>query len=591
MEKRLKRKIFTATAKVSTDRNQAKEKLCKSGELFREISENISEVFWLSSSDYKRILYISPAYEEIWGRTCNSLKKNFNTWVDSIHPLDKERVIDALKKSSHVKHDEEYRIIRPDGSIRWIHHRVFPVKNEKGEVYRIAGIAVDITERKEVEKEFIYRLKLEEALAKVSSLFVSAKNVDFIQLLKILGEAVSVNRAYVFQFRDSGNKIDNIYEWCNDNTKPQIGNMQNIDSSLFSWWIKKLQDNESIIVSDVSQLPEDMDHLKEVFEAQGICSLINVPIIYKEDKLFGFLGFNDTEKCRKWSKNDTRLLRIVSEMITTYFVKKLIEERAKSQQQQLVHTDKITSLGTIAASVAHEINNPNNFIMFNSPILAKIWKDIVPILEEYYRENGDFSLGGLPYLEAKDVTPKLISGIAEGSRRIKIIVAKLKDYVRQKSSKRDSLVHVNNVINSAVDLVQNLIRKHTQNFSVELYRGLPPVRGNYLEIEQVIINIISNACHALSNTSKKVLMRTYFDQKTGNVIIEAVDEGEGIVPENLPKITNPFFTTKQKQGGTGLGLSVSSNIVRDHAGTLTFSSEPEKGTKVTIMLPAIERRK
>ena len=142
-----------AVCGISTDitkRKLAEEALQESEGRFRQLVEIIKEVFWLTDIEKKDILYISPGYESIWGRSCASLYAAPKNWLEAIHPEDRSRVVE----SAHTKqvagdYDEEYRIVRPDGSIRWIRDRAFPVKNEAGQIYRLAGIAEDITEQKE----------------------------------------------------------------------------------------------------------------------------------------------------------------------------------------------------------------------------------------------------------------------------------------------------------------------------------------------------------------------------------------------------------------------------------------------------------
>lgn len=118
----------------------------------RQVVENIHEVFWMTDVDKKRIIYISPGYERIWGCTCESLQNSPDEWMRAIHPEDRERVQRAAAtRQVDGAYDETYRIVRPDGGIRWIRDRAFPVKDENGVVYRIAGVAEDITERKQLE--------------------------------------------------------------------------------------------------------------------------------------------------------------------------------------------------------------------------------------------------------------------------------------------------------------------------------------------------------------------------------------------------------------------------------------------------------
>ena len=128
-------------------------KLRESEEMFRQVVENIHEVFWMTDVAKTRMLYISPGYESIWGRSCAELYASPHLWSEAIHPEDRARVLDCvLIRQVAGKYDEEYRIVRPNGTVRWVHSRAFPVKDVAGKVTRIVGIAEDITERKWTEE-------------------------------------------------------------------------------------------------------------------------------------------------------------------------------------------------------------------------------------------------------------------------------------------------------------------------------------------------------------------------------------------------------------------------------------------------------
>ncbi|MGV3661719.1 MAG: PAS domain S-box protein [Prosthecobacter sp.] len=127
---------------------ETQHKLRQSEERFRQLAENIHEVFWSTDVAKNQMLYVSPAYETIWGRTCESLYASPQTWMEAVHPDDRDRVIcAAVARQLDGSYDEEYRIVRPDGSQRWIRDRAFPVRNDKGEVYRVVGLARDVTDR------------------------------------------------------------------------------------------------------------------------------------------------------------------------------------------------------------------------------------------------------------------------------------------------------------------------------------------------------------------------------------------------------------------------------------------------------------
>lgn len=141
-------------AKLRRVAAETQQKLRQSEERFRQLAENIHEVFWSTDVAKNQMLYVSPAYETIWGRTCESLYAAPKTWMEAIHPDDRDRVIyAAVARQMEGTYDEEYRIIRPDGSQRWIRDRAFPVRNEKGEVYRVVGLARDVTERQQAHEQ------------------------------------------------------------------------------------------------------------------------------------------------------------------------------------------------------------------------------------------------------------------------------------------------------------------------------------------------------------------------------------------------------------------------------------------------------
>ena len=146
-------------ARDVTQYKRAEKALRQSEERFRELAENIRDVFWITSPNMIQVIYISPAYQQIWGRTCESLYENPESWLDALYLDDRERVRAAFEKGARGEYDEEYRVIRPDGSIRWIRHRAFPVRDGSGEVKRIIGLAQDITEKKKLAQESEYRLR------------------------------------------------------------------------------------------------------------------------------------------------------------------------------------------------------------------------------------------------------------------------------------------------------------------------------------------------------------------------------------------------------------------------------------------------
>ncbi|MGA9119847.1 MAG: ATP-binding protein [Bacteroidota bacterium] len=267
--------------------------------------------------------------------------------------------------------------------------------------------------------------------------------------------------------------------------------------------------------------------------------------------------------------------------------RKRIEAEETVRTRQLIHADKMASLGILVSGIAHEINNPNNFILLNSRLFSRIWSDIVPILDEYQNTNGDFSIAGMSYRSSREKLTQSLEGILKGSERIQNITRSLTDYAKHDGAGLDEPVDVNRVVAMAIVITDNLIKQSTDDFHVDYGGDLPVLKGNAQQLEQVIINLITNACQSLRSRTNEVRVKTYFNKEQNEVRIAVVDRGSGIKKADMKHIMDPFFTTKRDDGGTGLGLSVSFNIVKRHGGRLVLTSEPERGTIAKVYLPVV----
>jgi signal transduction histidine kinase len=266
--------------------------------------------------------------------------------------------------------------------------------------------------------------------------------------------------------------------------------------------------------------------------------------------------------------------------------RKVAENKARLRQEQLFQASKMASLGTLVSGIAHEINNPISFVMLNGPILEKAWQSVRPILDEHCRANGDFQIANMPYTLFSERIPPLVSGITDGAKRVKTIVSDLKEFARQSPAELRDDVSINKAVKTAAGLVSNVIKKSTNRFSAVYKPDLPLVRGNIQRIEQVVINLLVNACEALSNNEQAISVSTTYDSDRDCVVVKVQDEGEGMSPEVVKRIRDPFFTTKRESGGTGLGLAISDKIITDHGGTMAFDSFLGMGTSVKVSLPA-----
>ncbi|MBF0462352.1 MAG: PAS domain-containing protein [Magnetococcales bacterium] len=274
-----------------------------------------------------------------------------------------------------------------------------------------------------------------------------------------------------------------------------------------------------------------------------------------------------------------------------------ITEKRVFQAQAIRHA-RLATIGVLAASVAHEVNNPNSAILFNASMVTRIWADSQPVLEDYFRENGDFLLGGMPFSEARTTVPTLLAEILHNSRRVEQIIENLKYLAKNDADSPGhadltwpvvpvaSCVDLHTTLQATLMVLNHKIHCHTDHLEYLPGADLAPIPGRAAQLEQVFINVILNALQSLPSRDKVVRIRTVLDAQAERVQVVVEDEGVGLTEENLTHLTEPFFTTRLAAGGTGLGLSIANLIVRQHGGSLHFQSRLGEGTRVTICLPS-----
>jgi signal transduction histidine kinase len=266
------------------------------------------------------------------------------------------------------------------------------------------------------------------------------------------------------------------------------------------------------------------------------------------------------------------------------------EKAIKEYQQQLQQAQKMETLGTLVAGVAHEINNPINLIMYNLPLIQKVWVDLLPILMQQREKAPDRKYGGFTYDFIKDNLAQLVSDMDMAANRVAKIVADLKNFSRQSNVAEKNELQVNTAVRNAMRLAQTTLRKSGAALEVNLTENLPLIEGNLQNIEQIILNIIINAIQSIDHDHGDIQITTGFQIKDGRIYIRISDNGCGINPMISDKIFLPFVTDKQAQGGTGLGLSVTYSLVKAHDGEISFESREGGGTSFTVFLPTLLRR-
>jgi PAS domain S-box-containing protein len=266
------------------------------------------------------------------------------------------------------------------------------------------------------------------------------------------------------------------------------------------------------------------------------------------------------------------------------------EETLRNSQEQLYQAQKMESLGALVAGAAHEINNPINLIMYNIPLLQKVWHDFLPVLNEYAERNPVRKYGGLTYDFLDKNLDQLLLDMDMAASRVAKIVTDLKNFARQSNVADKKTMQLNTAVENAMRLAQTTLRKSGVFLELDLDPDLPLIKGNLQSIEQIILNIIINAVQAIDHDQGKIKITTGFQNKYGRIYIAISDNGRGVAPSISDKIFDPFVTDKQAEGGTGLGLSVTYSLVKAHDGEISFKSKEGKGTTFTVTFPTTLKR-
>jgi PAS domain S-box-containing protein len=537
---------ITGTLHDITERKLAEETLQRSEERIKIALEGTNTGLWEWNIDSSKF-YFSHTWLTMLGYELDELPHEYQTWVNLTHPDDIERVegiLDNFLKNKRDTFSSEFRMRKKDGSYLWIHSRAAVVERDDARgIKSIVGLHTDITERKLVqeklqESEMLYRTlfnSVDEGIALMKDSIYINCNAKFGDILGCPVDQIVGQSPYDFSPPTQPDGRDSI-----ETALVYINRALEGDRVFFEWKHKKADGT--------------------LCDAEITLNLVEV--------------------------GSEKFILVIHRDITD---RKQAVQKEKQHTEQLQQADKMASLGVLVSGVAHEINNPNNFISLNTPILKSAWESAMPVLEEYYKNNSSFEMGGVSYEDMKDMMPELFEGLEDGTTRIASIVNDLKNYARKDVSNYEFSVDVNQVVNNAVNLLNNQLKNGTKNFSIELMESPVFIKGNSQKLEQVVVNLLQNGCNALMSKDRSLSIDIKEDD--GFCLIKVIDEGVGIPKEYMGQLTDPFFTTRRSSGGTGLGLSVSAGIIKEHGGELTFESEVDKGTTVIVKLPLADYEK
>ena len=362
-------------------------------------------------------------------------------------------------------------------------------------------------------------------------------------------------------------------------------------------WADAVRERKAVIHNDYLSLK----HRKGMPEGHAEISRELVIPVTRDEKIVAIMGVGN--KLTDYEDTDIVLVEALANQVWDIVAKKIAEEEKKKLSVHLQHSTKMEAIGQLAAGIAHEINNPLNFITLNEYNLSEDFNDLHEILDDYRRivakVEGIAALSEeIVKLHEKENTldidellkeiPKTIEASKNGVERIKNITQSMRNFSHKNTQNTLSSFDINKAVQDSLNIAKNEYL-HIATIETTL-ENVPHVNGNISQINQVLLNLIINSVHAIKaqnrNSPGSITIKTWATEK--HVYCSVSDDGEGVPEEIKEHIFEPFFTTKVPGKGTGLGLSISYDIiVRKHDGSLSCESPERGGTVFTLSLPII----
>ncbi len=453
---------------------------------------------------------------------------------------------------------------------RWLHVTAAPLLNTEGQVIGAIETLQDVSDRRAAEDELRrHRNELEEMVAsRTAELLISNHDLDAFLENAPVGIVASAGPRVVRH-----NKT-----FCRMFGVPNCEAVGLLSRELFF----SDDDYKSFIKLAVARLGagESFSHETRVRTFSGEALWVQM-IAYVADSAIG-------EPRVWWLLQDrTEVMRAQRELVENYRALKDTNDRLAEAQSQLLQSEKMASIGQLAAGVAHEINNPIGFVNSNLGSLRRYVEGLLALLQAYEGGQPREALG--PLRDAADIEfiaedlPILLKESEDGLNRVKKIVQDLKDFSRVDHADWQD-ADLNAGLESTLNVVMNEVKYKAT--VVREYGSLPPVRCLAGQLNQVFMNLIVNAAHAIEGHGT-LWLRTGTSERDGAswAWVEVQDTGCGMPPEVQKRIFEPFFTTKPVGQGTGLGLSLSFSIMQKHGGQIELQSQPGEGTRFRVWMP------
>jgi signal transduction histidine kinase len=349
--------------------------------------------------------------------------------------------------------------------------------------------------------------------------------------------------------------------------------------------------------------PSSENHVMNLSET-NLKSILCIPLIHR-DNAIGVLYLDNPEAAHVFLQEDVELVQVFTTQAaiaienaelfrkTVNLVDQIqrLNEEKEEQRKQLVQADKMISLGILTSGIAHDIATPLGAIAANIRFIANYSPELLELLDELCTPKKQISIRNLSLPVFREKFQQGIEGIQTCVENMKGILETLRSFYKKDVLLIEEDVDINKVVTDSIPLLSHEFSRTGCEPVLKLTKSLPPVRGNFQSLQQVLINLLINACHAVmkkeynKNEKKHIILETCCESYGKVVIVKVKDNGTGMEDRVLAKITQPFFTTRHSDGGTGLGLHITHKIIEEHKGIISIYSKINEGTIVTITLP------
>ncbi len=570
-----------------TERKQQEEALKRSEKQFRSLFEEHSAVKLLIDPSTGSIVDANKAAAAFYGWSVEELRMML---IQDINTFSPEEVKDEMKKArSTGKNKFSFRHRRANGSIRDVEVLSSKIKIAAKDL--LYSIIHDVTERNRYEQLNAFRLRILQLAETSSTDELLTATLD--EAEKLTGSSIG----FVFFVAEDQNNL--LLQTVSTNTLQNMckaeGKGQHYPLNNAGVWADAVRERKAIIHNDYLSL----EHRKGMPEGHAEIRRELVIPVTRDEKIVAIMGVGN--KLTDYEDTDIVMVEALANQVWDIVAKKIAEEEKKKLAAQLQHTSKMEAIGQLAAGIAHEINNPLNFITLNEYNLIEDFNDLREILDAYRliikKFEGIAAVSEeIVQLHEKENTldidellkeiPKTLEASKNGVERIKNITQSMRNFSYKNTQNTLRPVDINNAIQDSLNITKNEYL-HIATIETTLEK-IPPVNGNLSQINQVLLNLIINSLHAIKarkrNSPGNITIKTWATER--HVYCSVSDDGEGIPEEIKDHIFEPFFTTKVPGKGTGLGLSISYDIiVHKHDGTLSCECPERGGSVFTFSLP------